>query len=282
MELDEAGCPDLARVFEAAYVGASGDDVIFELLPFYRCYRACVRGKVMAFQLDEPEIPAEQQESARQRSAALFALAESYTRAPTAPILLMIGGLMGTGKSTLAEHVKQVMGWKVVASDDVRKQLAEVTPGEPHADAFGTGFYSSEWTSRTYAALLQEAEKILSDSRSVVLDASFSKERDRRAAAEVGRKVGARVVFAECQCPADVAIERLASRWQARTQALPDPKAPAGASDGRPELYQEQLANWQPIEAEEAGLLELIGVTTAMSPEESCRHLLEALGIAGS
>jgi uncharacterized protein len=282
MELDQAGCPDLARAFEAAYVGACGDDAIFELLPFYRCYRACVRGKVMAFQLDEPEIPAPQRESARRRSAALFRLAESYTRAPTAPILLMIGGLMGTGKSTLAEQIRQVVGWKVVASDDVRKQLAGATPGEPHADAFGTGLYSSEWTSRTYSALLQEALKLLSDGRSVVLDASFSQEKDRRAAVDLGTKMGARVVFAECRCPSDLVMERLTNRWWARTQTLPDRKASGGASDGRPELYQAQLAAWQPVASEEARRIELIQVPTSVSPEESCAHLLQALGIAGN
>ena len=282
MEMDEAGCPNLARAFEAAYVEACGDDAIFELLPFYRCYRACVRGKVMAFQLDEPEIPAEQREAARQRAAALFALAESYIRAPTAPVLLMTGGLMGTGKSTLAEQIGQVVGWKVVTSDAIRKQLAGATPGEPHADAFGTGLYSSEWTSRTYAALLQEALKLLSDGRSVVLDASFSQGRDRWAAADLGTKMGVRVVFAECRCPSDVALERLASRWRARTQTLPDRKASGGASDGRPELYQAQLAAWQPVAAEEAGHLELIEVPTTLSPEESCAHLLQALGIAGN
>ncbi len=64
MELDATGRPDLARAFVASSVGASGDDVLRELLPFYTCSRACVRGKVTSFQLDEAEVPPSQRERA--------------------------------------------------------------------------------------------------------------------------------------------------------------------------------------------------------------------------
>jgi predicted kinase len=63
-----------------------------------------VRGKVAAFQLDEPEIPAAQREAARKLAQALFALAAHYADMLKRPALLLIGGLMGTGKSTLADR----------------------------------------------------------------------------------------------------------------------------------------------------------------------------------
>src|SRR5579885_3029373 len=56
MELDLASRSDLARSFVDAYSAETGDETLRELLPFYLCYRACVRGKVLSFQLDEPEI----------------------------------------------------------------------------------------------------------------------------------------------------------------------------------------------------------------------------------
>jgi hypothetical protein len=74
---------------------------------------------------------------------------------------------------------------------------------------------------------------------------------------------------------------RLAKRWLARTEAHPELTQSTGASDGRPELYQAQLATWQPVTREEASYLELIEVPTIPPPEESCLHLLDALGIAG-
>lgn len=286
MELDEAGRGDLAREFEAAYVTASGDESLRELLPFYRCYRACVRGKVLAFQLDEPEVPVAQQESARQRSRALFDLAARYTKSPTAPVLLMIGGLMGTGKSTLAATLQHELGWRVMGSDVARKQLSDTGPAEPHPDAFGTGLYSAEWTARTYAALLQQATTMLLDACSIILDASFSRRADRQAVADSAAKMGARVVFAECKCPREVALQRLARRWQLRTEQgqQSDTEASgaenaAWASDGRPELYNVQSQAWEKVTPQEAESIEYVEIMTALAPEVYAKQLYDVLGI---
>jgi uncharacterized protein len=49
----------------------------------------------------------------------------------------------------------------------------------------------------------------------------------------------------ECVCPREVALERLARRWQAKTGGLLAADAPSAASDGRPDLYDAQAACWQ-------------------------------------
>jgi uncharacterized protein len=182
MELDAARRPDLSRAFVESYVVATGDEALRELLPFYACYRACVRGKVCSFLLDEAEVPPGQREAARRQASALFELAESYTEGPTRPALLLVGGLMGTGKSTLARSLQRELGWALFSSDALRKQLARFDPGRPVPEAFGQGIYSREWTSRTYEALLEEAGRALADGRSVLLDATFLRRADRVAA----------------------------------------------------------------------------------------------------
>jgi aminoglycoside phosphotransferase family enzyme len=110
MELDVAGRSDLSRGFVDAYIAETGDEALRELLPFYMCYRACVRGKVLSFQLDEPEISEVQREISRQQALALFSLAAHYASGPSRPALIMVGGLMGTGKSTLARALQQETG----------------------------------------------------------------------------------------------------------------------------------------------------------------------------
>ncbi|MER3421775.1 MAG: hypothetical protein C4290_15155, partial [Chloroflexota bacterium] len=65
MDFDGHGRPDLADEFLAYFVAASGDLTLPAVLPFYRCYRAFVRGKVDGFELDEPEIGPEQRRAAR-------------------------------------------------------------------------------------------------------------------------------------------------------------------------------------------------------------------------
>ncbi len=275
MELDAAHRPDLSRVFVESYVAATGDDALRELLPFYTCYRACVRGKVSSFQLDEAEVPPAQHEIARQQAAALFALAASYTGGPTRPTLLLIGGLMGTGKSTLERQLQRELGWALFSSDSTRKHLARLNPMQPQAEAFGQGVYSWEWTARTYDALVMEAGRALAEGRSVLLDATFLRRAERQAADRQAASFGGRPVFVECVCPREVALERLARRWKARVEGKQE--AASYASDARPDLYDAQSSAWEdfaPGEEPDSGHV----VITTTQPSAVCvEQVLDAL-----
>lgn len=78
MDMDSEGREDLARAFVTAYVQETNDQDLYQLLPFYACYRACVRGKAFAFQLDQPEVSAPLLDLAHERATRLFTLARSY------------------------------------------------------------------------------------------------------------------------------------------------------------------------------------------------------------
>jgi len=80
MDLDFHGHPDLANQFINAYVKASGDEELLNLLDFYKCYRAYVRGKVEGFKLDDPHISDEEKSKTLKVARRYFELAESYTR----------------------------------------------------------------------------------------------------------------------------------------------------------------------------------------------------------
>lgn len=280
MELDAAGRPDLSRAFINAYVQETGDESLRELLPFYACYRAYVRGKVLAFQLDEPEVPADQREAALAEARALFSLAASYVSDAPGPTLLLVGGVMGTGKSTLAAALQHELGWARCSSDAVRKRMAGLRPAQPQAADFCAGIYSREWTARTYQALLEEAEGGLADGRSVILDASFAQQANRVAAARLAASYGARAVFAECVCPRKVVLARLARRWAARVAGEAEALAEASrASDGRPELYERQRANWEAFSAAQAPGLTHFQIDTAGLLAISVEQVLAALDI---
>lgn len=273
MELDAAARYDLARAFVEAYVTATGDDALRELLPFYCCYRACVRGKVLSFLLDEAEVSEEQRVQARQQATELFALAADYTSSPTTPMLLMIGGLMGTGKSTLARILHHELGWALFSSDATRKHLAHLDPTHPQAEAFEQGMYSSSWTARTYQALQAEANVALAQGHSVLLDASFRLRTQRLPMIDQARIHGARAVFIECLCPADRALQRLERRWQDRVHGSQQ----ENASDGRPELYAAQGASWEAFDVREETDCQHIQVSTTHAPMKSYEQVLDAL-----
>ncbi len=278
MELDAASRCDLSCAFVDDYLAETGDEALRELLPFYTCYRACVRGKVLSFQLDEPEVPAAQREAARKAAASLFALAGSYASGPSRPTLVIVGGVMGTGKSTLALALQHALGWALFSSDTVRKQLAQLDPTQPHADAFGQGLYSSDRTASTYNALLAQASAALSQGRSVLLDASFLRRADRQAIAHEAAGHGANVLFVECACPREVALQRLARRWKARMEGGQATSEGASyASDGRPDLYDAQCGGWEAFISDEEPHTQHVVVTTTLPLAESREQVLGGL-----
>jgi aminoglycoside phosphotransferase family enzyme len=80
MDLDFKKRIDLSNFFVEKYVEYSGDQELKKLLPFYKCYRACVRGKVTSFKLDDPNMNAEEKTSATNEAKAYFKLAATYAR----------------------------------------------------------------------------------------------------------------------------------------------------------------------------------------------------------
>ena len=78
MDLEARGHPDLAQAFVDGYLEHADDPGMPELLPFYQCYRAYVRGKVESFRLDQPGLSDEEAAAVRQRAEGYFRLAERY------------------------------------------------------------------------------------------------------------------------------------------------------------------------------------------------------------
>jgi hypothetical protein len=80
MDLDFKKRTDLSSLFIEKYVKYSGDQELMRLLPFYKCYRAYVRGKVVSFKLKDPSINREEKDAAMKEAKAYFKLASAYTK----------------------------------------------------------------------------------------------------------------------------------------------------------------------------------------------------------
>jgi len=79
MDLDFKERTDLSSFFVRRYVEYSGDQELMKLLPFYKCYRAYVRGKVVSFRLKDPSINSNEKNAAIKEAKAYFKLASNYT-----------------------------------------------------------------------------------------------------------------------------------------------------------------------------------------------------------
>jgi hypothetical protein len=78
MDLDFQQKNDLAEHFVDQYVGYSRDTQLTALIPFYKCYRAYVRGKVISFRLDDKNISPQEKQLVTTEAQAYFKLAAEY------------------------------------------------------------------------------------------------------------------------------------------------------------------------------------------------------------
>lgn len=189
MDLERLGRPDLVEPLVEAWAAAAGphgvDDARHRpLLDHYIAYRAHVRAKVACLRWRQcpTQDPARDEAAAQARS--LLELCDRRLDAARVRLVL-VGGAPGAGKSTLATALSRRHGWALLRSDEARKQLAGLAPGESAAAGVGEGIYAADWTERTYAFLRERAAALLARGHTVVLDASWTVAGQRDAARAV-------------------------------------------------------------------------------------------------
>jgi aminoglycoside phosphotransferase family enzyme/predicted kinase len=265
MDLAFHGRRDSARVFADAYFPAAGDEEGRALLPLYTAYRAAVRGMVEGLLLGEKEVPEAERAAARTRSRAhwLLALAELES-AGRRPCLLLVTGLPGTGKSTVARALGESAGFDVIRSDVVRKELAGLPACLPSPPHLRESLYSAASTDRTYGECLRQAERLLAEGRRVLVDATFREERHRRTFLDAAVRCGVPAAVLLCRAEPGTARGRLDARH-------------GDASDADWAVYLRVAAGW-----EEAGE-EVVRVSQPMSTEGTVEQtLVRACGVLRS
>ncbi|MFP3867509.1 MAG: hypothetical protein ACLFUU_04995 [Desulfobacteraceae bacterium] len=80
MDLDFHGFQDLSDYFVQNFARAADDPGTLQMVNFYKCYRACVRGKINAFAADQQEQEAGGRQAALEQARAYFNLAWKYAR----------------------------------------------------------------------------------------------------------------------------------------------------------------------------------------------------------
>ncbi|PIE56141.1 MAG: hypothetical protein CSA34_05365 [Desulfobulbus propionicus] len=173
------------------------------------------------------------------------------------PRLIVFFGLTASGKSTLARLFAERHGYLHLNTDIVRRELAGIQPGEHGQAPVEQGIYTRAFSRRTYAELLQRAEKALeAGGPGVVLDGSFLVSAQRNQVVELARAQGEQVMFIFCYCHKATVQARLRQRHQ-------DPQA---VSDGNWEVYLHQLRQF--CEPEELPPEQRHQINTEKSPAE--------------
>ncbi len=261
MDLGWHGRVDLAERLLATYAMETNDFTLYRLVDFYESYRAFVRGKVSVMLAADESAPAKERERARSEARRYFLLALAAERRPLlGPMVIAIGGIIASGKSTIADRLGAAMGAPVVNSDRVRKHLLGARPTDRLYDGAFASAYDPELTKHVYATVRDYARAVVGSGRPVILDASFRSPAMRADAQKLARSLDVPFVFVECRADPDVCRRRL------RKRAL----APS-VSDGRIEIFDEFLAAWEPVRELPAN--EHIVVDSSRSVEETMRAL---------
>jgi len=150
--------------------------------------------------------------------------------------LFVFFGMIASGKSTLAEAWAEGLHLPYFNSDRLRKQIAGLNEETSQQEGFKQGIYSSDFSRRTYASLLDRAEEKLTLRVSVVLDASYQTRQERQRVRDLALRLQCRVFFILCTCREAEMKKRMEKRAR-------DPQA---VSDGRWEVYIEQKKRFEP------------------------------------
>ncbi len=246
MECDRMGAEWAGRQIVETCCQATHDDLPPLLLDFYKGYRAVVRARATVEQAAGRS--AAEHDRADEPAADYLRLACRYLGPLGVPVLLVVGGLMGTGKSTLAASLGELLGIDDLHSDEMRRAHAGDVDDPA---AYERGPYESELRGKVYERLFRQSESLLRSGRSVVVDGTFLTHGLRDRARELAARHGAVLLFVACQCSRSLAVSRLAQRGEAG-YATPD---------ARPELYDRQARAQQPFDEQ----LPLVQVDTTLA-----------------
>lgn len=268
MDLDFHNRHDLAEAFEQHYLEATRDPADKGLIEFYKSYRAYVRGKVEGLKAAESEVGELEQQEARIRAGRYFDLAEAYTRGAPRPRLIIICGLSGTGKSTLAKALGRALWADSLATDRIRREMAKSVEMAEKAP-YGEGRYSLGKREKTYRELIRRAcSDYLLKGRTLILDGTFSKNRFLREALNSAHGAGLtpqEIITFECHMD----LAALKRRVQNRETKGPAPGLPL--SEMRHDILMAHIEEYEKKEGD------IIGLDTTAPVQENLLTMMETI-----
>jgi len=263
MNFDFEGRADLGNLFLRNAARELGDAGMLRIANFYKGYRAVVRGKVESIQATEKETTNRQEHE--KQAARYFRLALRYTIASSEPLVIVVIGRVGTGKSTIAKRLAGELDWPVFSSDEIRKTLAGVPLAQRTPPDLRAKIYSAQKTQRTYRKLLEDGFAAIGCSRGrrprprqshngVILDATFSRRALRRFLRDECKKANVSFQFVELEADPHEIKRRLRARDEETAET----------SDARLEDFQKLSAAYEAPSELAPGLIR-VSRTTSIS-----------------
>ena len=153
-------------------------------------------------------------------------------------MLIIVCGLPGTGKSTVARHLSYDLGGEVLRTDLIRRELFKdanleevLKSNDPmrydlerifdRQESIPEEYQQKIWRQKemVYEELLRRVEALLEKGANVILDGTFYKRKLREKIYSIARKLGVSVYLVECRCPEEAVKDRLKERRKTPDEA---------------------------------------------------------------
>jgi aminoglycoside phosphotransferase family enzyme/predicted kinase len=233
MDLARLGAEGQALRLVEDYRAAGGDPGDEWLIAFCAAYRAWVRAKVACLRALELGVRDPERAGQEADARGLLGLGHRFAWRARRPMLVVVSGVAGSGKTTLARRLAELSGWPHISSDLTRKRLAGLQPTERG----GERLYSPELTARTYAELGRAARAELARHGGAIVDATFHRRAERAAFLQCLGDPPGPISVVDCTAPAELLFDRARAREGERDRV----------SDAGVEVVRRQLGELDPV-----------------------------------
>ena len=265
MDLAVHGQMELGSQLLNHWIESSGDAEGLRGWAWYSVYRALVRAKVNWLRLGQAGLSPEASQQCVRDLEHYLVLAESWCQ-PKSKGLVLMHGLSGSGKSTVAARLSGATGAMVFRSDVERKRLFGLWGTKPTRRLEGE-LYGPEASGYLYGTALPKlVEAALAAGLPVILDACFLKQSERLAMAALAKRLGVPLQIVACRAPEPVLRQRLL----ARTAAGIDP------SDATVEVMEHQRGWIEPLSSEEEAICHWVEGQTTKDSEKALTNAVIA------
>jgi aminoglycoside phosphotransferase family enzyme/predicted kinase len=262
MDLLDRGYAELAYRFLNGYLQRTGDYAGLRVLRYYLVYRALVRAKVAALRLVQSASNSDARAEARRDFDGYIRLAVNWAIA-SAPCMLIMHGVSGSGKSWYASRLAEKLGAIQLRSDIERKRLYGYRADASTGSDVQAGIYSQAASARTYAQLARLAGSVVAGGLTVIVDAAFLKLDERQHFQQLAQSCDVPFTILHLEADEPTLVARITSRRQ-----LGNDPSEAGI-----DVLKSQLATQEPLAASElADVLHIQGAV-ASSMESLVRRL---------